>query len=185
MSENLQQFTQSVYTLDAVVARTAADAWDNDSPCEGWSARDVVGHAVGVLNGITHFASGGDPQFPETPDDLSAPAALWSECRDEVLGALDQPGALQHRDAYWFGDMSVDDLIGIVQWDPMTHAWDLGRAVGVEPVLDAALAAGNLQRAEAMGDALRGMGLIAEPVEISADASVVDRYLGAVGRNPS
>jgi len=29
------------------VAAVPADRWDDPSPCEGWSARDVLGHVIG------------------------------------------------------------------------------------------------------------------------------------------
>lgn len=183
MSENLRNFTKALYGMDAVVQRVPDDAWDEDSPCDGWTARDVVGHQAGVLAGLAHMAAGNEMILPTPPDDLSDPRAVWAEARDGVLEALDQPGALQHEGKYWFGPMSIDELVGVVQWDPLTHAWDLQQATGVEAVIDEELAQISHDRISAMRDGLAKMKLIGEPVPVPDDADVVTRYLALVGRS--
>jgi hypothetical protein len=60
----------------------------------------------------------------------------------------------------------------------------MGQAVGLEPHLDAGIAATCLANVDAMGDSWRDFGLIGDPVDIPADAGVIDRFLGAVGRDP-
>ena len=184
MSENLRNFTKALYGMDAVVQRIPDDAWDDDSPCEGWTARDVVGHQAGVLHGVAHMAAGNDMTLPTPPDDLSDPRAVWAEARDGVLEALDQPGALHHEGKYWFGPMSIDGLIGIVQWDPLTHSWDLQQATGVQAVLDEELARRSYETISAMRPALAKMKLVGDEVPVPDDADIVSRYLGLVGRNP-
>ena len=185
MSENLRTFTKALYGMDAVVRRIPDDAWDQPSPCEGWSARDVLGHQAGVLNGVAHMAAGNDMILPTAPEDLSDPQAVWQAARDGVLEALDQPGALHHSGKYWFGPMSIDGLIGVVQWDPLTHAWDLGQATGVEAVIDEGLAQQSFDRISSMRESLAKMRLVGDEVAVPADADIVSRYLGLVGRDPS
>ena len=185
MSENLRNFTKAVYGMDAVVARVPASAWDQPSPCEGWTARDVVGHQVGVFNGVAHMAAGNDMILPSPPDDVSDPVAVWVEGRDHVLAALDQQGALQHEGPYWFGPMSIDELIGVVQWDPLTHAWDVAQATGVEAVLDEGLAQLSYDRISAVRPSLAKMRLIGDEVPVPDDANIIDRFLGLIGRNPN
>jgi uncharacterized protein (TIGR03086 family) len=184
VSENLRNFTKAVYGIDAVIARVPDDAWDLDSPCEGWTARDVLGHHIGVLNGVTHMAAGNDMVFPAAPDDMSDPKGVWADCRDRLLATLDQPGALQHEGPYWFGPMSIDELIAIVQWDPLTHAWDLEQATGVAALLDERLAQQSFDRISPMREALAARGLVGEAVAVPDDADIVSRFLGLVGRDP-
>jgi len=185
MSENLRNFTKALYGMDAVVARVPEAAWDQPSPCEGWTARDVVGHQLGVLNGVAHMAAGNEMIMPTGPDDMSDPQARWVEGRDAVLAALDHEGALHHSGKYWFGPMTIDELIGVVQWDPLTHAWDLSQATGVAAVLDEGLAQLSFDRISAMRPALAKMRLVGDEVEVAADANIVDRFLGMIGRNPN
>jgi uncharacterized protein (TIGR03086 family) len=181
----LRDFTKAVYGMDAVVRRVPDDAWDNPSPCEGWSARDVVAHQVSVFDAIAHMAAGNDMILPSMPDDRSDPVGLWGDSRDRLLAALDTKGALHHHGGYWFGPMSVDELLAITQWDPLTHAWDVAEAAGIPAILDEDLAEKSLARITAIRPSLAKMKLVADEVPVPDDADIVDRYLGAVGRDPN
>ncbi len=140
MTKNVRDFTRSVYLMDAVVRRVPNNAWMLSSPCEGWTARDVVGHVASVLTAAAEMVVTGVMVMPEMPADLADPDLVWSRAREAILGAIDEPGALEREGAFWFGPMSVDDLIGVVLWDPLTHAWDVATAVGIDPHLDEDLA---------------------------------------------
>lgn len=186
MSENLRNFTTAIYNMDAVVNRVPADAWDNPSPCEGWTARDVVAHQVGVLIGATETIRTGEMALPAEPEDRSDPVGMWTEARDNVLEALDRPGALQQSGGYWFGEMSIDQFIAMVQWDPLTHAWDVAQAAGIEAHLDEAVVQKSYDTVAPVREVMAKRKLIsAEPVEVSDDADIISRYLGLVGRNPA
>jgi uncharacterized protein (TIGR03086 family) len=185
MSENLRGFVRAVYGMDAVVARTPEDRWEAPSPCEGWSARQVVGHQTGVFDGIALFAGGAEKARPQMPEDLTDIRGLWARSRDALLTALDQDGALQHEGKYWFGPMSVDDLLAITLWDPLTHAWDLATAVGLPAYVDPDLAERALAAVGPRRDQFQEFGLVGEAVGAPADADPVTRWLALVGRDPS
>ncbi len=185
MSVNLRNFTKSVYGFDAVVRRVPAAAWGNPSPCEGWSAREVLSHQIGVLDGVARAARGEDIGRPAEPTALADPLAAWVGCRDGLLEALDHGGALQRSGKYWFGEMSVDEFIGIVQWDPLAHAWDIAKAAGLDPIADDELATSSLKTIDTMADMLRKWKLIGAPVDVPAGASATDRFLAVTGRNPA
>ena len=183
MTKNVRDFTRSVYLMDAVVRRVPNNAWTLSSPCEGWTARDVVGHVAGVLTAAAEMVVTGVMVMPEMPADLADPDLVWSRAREAILGAIDEPGAVEREGAFWFGPMSVDDLIGVVLWDPLTHAWDVATAVGIDPHLDEDLASVAFDRISSMRDGLAGMGLLGPELPVPDDASAIDRYLGLVGRD--
>jgi uncharacterized protein (TIGR03086 family) len=186
MSENLRNFTKAIYGMDAVVQRVASDRWDQPSPCAGWTARDVVAHQVGVLRGLAETVRSGQMALPAEPEDRSDPVGIWDRTRDDVLEALDHPGRLQQEGAFWFGPMSVDQLIGVVQWDPLTHSWDLAKATGQVPHLDPVLAQQSHDTIAPMRATLAKRKLVSpDAVEVPADADIVSRYLGLVGRDPT
>ena len=186
MSENLRNFTKALYGMDAVVRRVDPARWDDASPCPGWSARDVVAHQVGVLRGLTETVRTGEMALPAEPEDRSDPVALWNEARDAVVEALDRPGRLQQSGRYWFGEMTIDELIAVVQWDPLTHAWDLATATGQPAHLDEGLAQRSYDTISSMREALAKRKLVSEEaVPVADDADIVSRYLGLVGRNPA
>ncbi len=184
MSENLRNFTTAIFGFDAVVQRMPAEAWDAHSACEGWTGRDLLEHQCGVLNGVAAVASTGQMAGPSAPSDMSDAVATWNDCRDNLFASLDQPGVLRQEGPFWFNAPTVDAMIGIVQWDPLAHAWDLAQTCGIDPCLSESIAASSLDTIVAMQDMLVDSGRITTPVEVSPDASAVDRFLAATGRKP-
>ncbi len=185
MSVNLRNFTKAIYGFDAVVQRVRPDQWDADSPCEGWCARDIVAHQCGVIDALTQMADTGQIAMPHTPDVGDDPVGHWDATRDRVLEALDTAGALHTTGAFWWGEMSIDELIAFVTWDPLGHSWDLAQATGQDAHADDGVAEAVLATIEPMADTLRQMQLMGPPVEVPADADAMTRYLGLTGRDPN
>ena len=184
MSENLRNFTAAVYGFDAVVQRLPEDAWDKPSACEGWSGRELLQHQCGVINGVAAIASTGQMAKPSPPEDLSDPVGTWNATRNGVLAALDQPGVLNQEGPFWFDAQTVDDMIGVVMWDPLAHSWDLAQTCGADACLNEEVSATCLTGIEARQSMLVETGRTAEPVEVPSDAPASVRFLGATGRNP-
>lgn len=185
MSQNLRNYTKALYGLDAVVRRVPADRWDSDSPCEGWCARDVVAHAVGVMQAIETMARSGENALPEMPDPGDDPVALFDVARDGVLEALDHPDVIGRVGNYWFGESTIDDILAFGVWDPLGHSWDLAVATGQRAFASDDLAEASMAVIGANADTLRSMGLMGEAVAVADDAPAMDRFLGLIGRDPS
>lgn len=142
MSVNLRNYTVALFGLDRVLRSVAADAWDNPSPCEGWTTRNVAGHAIGVVNNVAARAGLGDlcDPFGDTAaiagDDVYA---TWLEIRTRVFEALDRPGALQIAFESSAGAMTIDGYLGMLTADALIHSWDIARAAGLDERLDPAI----------------------------------------------
>lgn len=184
MSINSRDYTKALYGFDAVVQRVPADRWDATSPCDGWCARDVVAHAAGVIDAVAQMARTGQVAMPQTPDPGDDPVGLWNTARDNVLDALDQPGVINRVGEYWFGATTIDDLIAFTTWDPLGHAWDLATAVGLDAHTSPEVAEAAIAVISANAGTLRSMQLMGDPVDVPADASPMDRFLGLTGRDP-
>lgn len=182
MSQNLRDFTEAVYAFDAVVSRMPAEAWEAESACEGWSGRDLVEHQCAVLNGVTAMATTGQMARPTPPDDVSDPVATWRATRDALLAALDRQGALNQKGPFWFDAATIDDLIGIVMWDPTTHTWDLAQCADLDHGLNPALVEKVLARIGPMQGMLEESGRTQAALGVDDDADVITRYLALVGR---
>lgn len=182
MSQNSRNFVQAVHAFDAVVQRTDANAWQNPSPCEGWSAADLLEHQCAVLNGVTAVASTGQMAAPTPPADMSDPQAAWRATRDSLLSTLDQKGVLGQEGPFWFNAATVDDMIGIVMWDAVTHTWDLAQATGQQHGLEDSLLQSCHDVVAPMADMLVETGRIGPVLAVAEDAPILDRYLGLVGR---
>jgi len=184
MSQNLRNFTAAVFGFDAVVQRMPADAWDKPSACDGWSARDLLEHQCAVLNGVAEVARTQAMAKPTPPEDVSNPVAAWNQCRDELFAALDQPEVLNTEGPFWFNATTIDDMVGIVAWDPLAHAWDLAQTCGLDACLNEGVAASSLKTVLSMQPMLEETGRTGSMVDVAADASASARFLGATGRTP-
>jgi uncharacterized protein (TIGR03086 family) len=185
MSASSRNYTKAMYGFDAVIQRVPADRWDRDSPCEGWSARDVVIHACGVMQAVEAMARTGENVLPATPDPVDDVVALWNTSRNELSEALDRPGVLAQVGSYWFGEGTIDDILAFSVWDQLGHSWDVAEAVGLDAHASDDVAEASFAVISANADTLRGMGLMGDPVEVPADAPAMNRFLGLIGRDPS
>lgn len=183
MSETVDNFRRAVALFDSVVAEVPADAWGNSTPCDAWNATELVRHQCGVLDALADIARTGEVNLPQMADETDDPAARWAETRDGLAAALD--GAdLSAEGQYWFGPMSFEDFVGMVQWDPLTHAWDLSQSAGVAVDLPEDLCESSLARVKSLGDIPRKWKLISDEVPAPDGATAAQRYLAYVGRQP-
>lgn len=184
MSENLRKYIKTVYALDAVVQRTPADAWDNQSPCEEWTAREVLGHTIWGMKRMTAIAQGTEHPAEQAEADVAGPnpVATWNGCRTALLAAVDTPGALQHEFDGPFGKMTLDAAMGIFFADPLLHAWDIATAVGLDPIIPADLAEVAHANLSAAGDSLRGPGMFGPEVKAPDGASAIEKFVAISGR---
>ena len=184
MSASLRYYTRALYGFDAVIQRVPADRWDAESPCEGWSARDVVVHACGVMQAVAAMARTGENVPPVRLDPVDDVVELWNTTRDDLLEALDHPNVVNRVGNYWFGEGTIDDILAFSVWDQLGHSWDVARAVGLDAHASDDVAEASMAVVSANADMLRKMELMGDPVEVAADAPAMERFLGLIGRNP-
>ncbi len=186
MSENLRDYTKTLYAMDGVVRRVPADSWDEPSPNEDWSAKETLGHVIWGLRRITTAINDEDPPAEQAEADVAGddPATSWGEALDDVLDALDQRGVLSKVIDTPFGSMSVDDAIGTFFVDPLTHAWDIAKAADIEPALPDKLTKRAIAMLSVAGDALRRPGGLGPAIEVADDASDTDKFVAISGRQP-
>lgn len=158
--------------------------WDAPAPCEGWVARDVVGHVVEWVPGFLAMGLGTEPvTFPDVAD---GPGEAWAACRDHVQGLLDDPSVTETTfHAPQMGDMPLDVAIErFILGDVLVHTWDLARATGQDDTIDAAEAQGMFIGMEPMADMLAQSGQFAPRKPVADDASYQDRLIALTGRTP-
>ena len=84
MSDVAHRYRRVAGTFTETARRVPADAWDDPAPCEGWVARDVVGHMVEWMPGFLATAAGFEVTLD--PDEVHA-LLTGMESMDEVLRA--------------------------------------------------------------------------------------------------
>jgi len=212
VSESIRRYAQAVYGLDAVVQRTPDDLWQSPSPCEGWAAIDVVIHnawAFKMFVGMVHGRPASVPQpsdggVPAPSDDgyvlapeviaayealtseySSDPIGKWNRDRDELIAALDEPGAGRVQTRSPWGETNVDSWLAFAFWDPLVHTWDLAESVDQPTIVDAGLCELALVAARAF-DAkhdLRRPG-VADAERPASRSDALGRLLEFAGRDP-
>lgn len=183
MSEYADRFKRIAADFSRRVDAVPAEAWDNPAPCEGWLARDVVGHLVEWVPSFLQNYAGVDlPSLPATRDD---PVKAWHELRealeatlaDEAVSAreFDNPG----------GRMTVGQAIDqLITNDVFLHTWDLARATGLDETLDPGEARQMLAGMEQYDEALRSSGQYGPRVEVPDDADDQTKLIAFIGRHP-
>jgi uncharacterized protein (TIGR03086 family) len=183
MTDTADRFRSLAAGFAARAHAVAPERWEAPAPCEGWVARDVVGHLVEWVPG---FFAGSAVRFPELPSVADEPAAAWDAVAAAVQAALDDPEVAASEVTSRAGTYPVETAFAMfVLPDVLVHTWDLARAAGLDE---------QLNQNEVTG-ALSGMGQVPEEVLVSSgqfgprvavteDASPQDRLIALTGRDP-
>ena len=162
----------------AVVEAAGDTDWSSPSPCEGWTAADVLDHVVDPQRdflGKRGADVGARPQ--------GTPQEVWAAHRDVVRRVTaDDAFVTEEYDGYFGRTTVADTLANFYGFDLLVHRWDLARALGQDVTWDD----GELDKIEAslegFGDALYSDGVCKPAIEVPAGASRQERALGLMGR---
>jgi uncharacterized protein (TIGR03086 family) len=181
MSEIFERYARITGQFTDRVHGVSTEAWDNPSPCEGWTARDVVGHLTDWIPGF--FGAVG-VEFPALPSVQDDPVGAWVAVQAAIARSLADPNMAAKEVETPFGTQSFAETVDmIVTGDVFTHTWDLARATGQPETLDAE----QLQRMIAgMGampeEMMRAEGMFGPKIEVADDVDDQTRFLAYVGR---
>jgi len=168
-------FEQAADRFSATVDATTD--WSAASPCEGWTAADVVDHVVDTQRQflVTHGVELGDRPG-------GSPAEVWAAHHAAVRPLLTDELRAREYDGF-FGRTTIgatlDDFYG---FDLVVHGWDLGSASGRPTTFTDA----DIDAMEAafvgFGDHAYDDGVFKQPVEVPDDADRQTRILARMGR---
>ncbi len=169
------------------VAAVRADQWSNQSPCEGWSARDVVSHIIDMHGVMLRPLERQLSPAPSVQDD---PLGAFTSARADVEAVLDDPELAGTEDNSPVGRLTVEQHIDqVISADLVIHGWDLARATGQDDTIDPA----EIERVRNLWDGvfvvlgeetLRAQGVLGPEVKVPNDAPPQNRLLGRLGRDP-
>jgi uncharacterized protein (TIGR03086 family) len=176
-NEVVDRYTKLADQFGARVEAAADDAWDAQSPCEEWKARDVLDHVLGSQRAVVKAVTGTEPAASGDPK------AQWRETYAAFKDAVQQPGALEKTMPGPMGEMPVEQMVGrFLATDVLVHTWDLARAVGGDERIDADACAQSHKGLLPMDAMLRGRGVFGDKVEPAPDADEQEQFLNFVGR---
>lgn len=159
-------------TWDGVVAQLGDADWEKSTPCDGWTVRELVDHAM-FWQGQGASAFG-----------AAAAEGDWPALRASLRAALDDPSNMEGK-AEQFGGAPMPAVAGLITADLLVHSWDLAIAIGADATLPEAAAESTLMGLQRLPEQmLRNEQMFGPAIEVDADASAQDRLIGFVGRQP-
>lgn len=162
------------------VAAVPDDRWDSPTPCDEWTARELVQHVVDTQGLFLGFVGRELGDIPPVDQD---PVAAWRAASTVVQNDLDDPERATeeydglHGRTLW--EQGVNDFLS---FDLVVHNWDLSRATGLAEHINPEDAEWVLQRCEELGDVMQSSGAIGPVLDVPPDADVQTRMLARVGR---
>jgi uncharacterized protein (TIGR03086 family) len=183
MSEISERYRKVAGAFTRRAEAVPADAWDNPAPCEGWVARDVVGHLVEWLPAFFFDTWGLEPE--PGPAVSENPAEAWQAVDTTIQSALDDPEVAGSERETRMGRWSFENTIDtICTGDVLIHTWDLARATGLDETLDPDEVHRMVVAIEPMDEVLRTSGHYGPRVDVPADADEQTRLIAFTGRHP-
>jgi uncharacterized protein (TIGR03086 family) len=182
-------FDRGLDFFGAVVAQLRPDDWDRPSPCEGWTALDVLGHLGSSIRMGVSLLQGEQPTRPEVerPADLveGDPVSYWQATATRAREALDGADLDLEMDTP-MGKRTVADRLAFPAIDLYVHGWDLARAAG----LTVEIPAEAIEFAHGYIDPIpeelvRGpTGAFGPAAETPADPTPTEAFIAWTGRDP-
>ena len=180
MSEIADRYGRLADEFADAVAAVPEERWTSPSPCDDWTARDVVEHVCstqGMFLGYVDEPTGEGPPVAEDPVGACRAASA------PVVAVLADPARASATFDGFFGETSFESAIDrFANFDLVVHRWDLARATGGDDRIDEADAQRVLDGVAAFGPALYSAGVCAEAIEVPDDADVATRMLAVLGR---
>ncbi len=182
--ELADRYRRIAAAFSARVHAVPAEAWDNPAPCEGWVARDVVGHLVEWLPAF-FFHGTWELDVAPMPAVEDDPVAAWDALDRALQAALDDPTiAGSERDTPMGRQTFAACLDMIGTNDVFLHTWDLARATGLDERLDPDEVHRLLVDMEPLDDVLRQSGQYGPRVPVPDDADEQTKLIAFIGRQP-
>jgi len=168
--------------FEAEVAAVAPDAWDDPTPCDEWTVRDLVAHVVDVH---AMMLAPLERTLSDAPDVAADPLGAYRAARADVDAVLADPALAGTEYDGQLGRTTVGDTIDrFLGFDLVVHGWDLAKATRQDTTMDPAEVARTWAMVEQLSESMREYGVTGPEVAVGPDASQQDRLLGRLGREP-
>ncbi len=182
MTEIADRYRRLADAVTGVVAAVPEERWSSPSPCEGWTARDVVRHLV---DSQARFLGSVGREVGAIPSVDADPLGAWKAATAVVQADLDDPARATAGYEGYFGPTTFEATVERFGcFDLLVHRWDLARAAGLDDRLEPDEVHRVLVDARSMGDVLRGDGICGPEVPAAPGADEQDQLLAFLGRTP-
>ena len=167
--------------LDEVIEGITPEGWAAPSPCEGWTALDVLQH---MFDTQRSFLVDRGLDLGTTPDLASDPVAGWRQHSAAVQSLLDDPQVTSTEYDGFFGRTTIGETFErFYLFDMSVHRWDIATAAGVATELSDTEMNQIETAADALGDNIYRPGVCADAVPVPAGAGRQTALLARLGRD--
>ena len=155
------------------------------SPCAGWDVRATLNHIVGATWMFT-LVNQGQAAGEDAGDIIGAdPAKAIAAAAKENLASWSGPGAFDGDRVYPFGTFPAGAAALLNLEEVVVHNWDVAKATGQALTIDANVADMVYEFCLSIPlDPYRAHGAFGPEIAVPESASVTDRILGLLGRQP-
>jgi len=183
MSEISDRYARRASAFADKVAAVADDQWSAPSPCEDWTARDVVRHVVDTQGMFLGFVGREMGEHPSVDDD---PEGAVRAVTGRIQQDLEDPELAAQTFEGFMGTQSFEASVNqFLAADLVIHGWDLARATGQDDTIPAPDLGEMQEGMKAFPEeAMRSPGAFGPQVEVADDASDQDKLMGFLGRKP-
>jgi uncharacterized protein (TIGR03086 family) len=161
------------------------DAWDNSTPCESWSVRDLVNHVTGeelwtvpLMEGATIADVGDRFEGDVLGDDPAGTSRAAASAAVRTVDEVAPRGVKVHLS---YGDEDAEEYVRQLAADHLVHGWDLAVATGADARLDPELVEAVAGWFAEREELYRAGGAIAPHVDRHGDPQT--ELLAAFGRD--
>ena len=180
MTEISERYGRLADDFAAKIADVPDGSWSSQSPCDEWTALDVVEHVVGTQGMFLGFVGRELGDIPVVADD---PLGAWNAVRSVVQGSLEDPAQASAEFEGLGGTSTFEAAVNrFLCMDLVVHGWDLARAAGLNDHIDPQDLVRVSEQAMALGDKLRTPRAFGPEVETAADADEQTKVLALLGR---
>ncbi|MGD9705326.1 MAG: TIGR03086 family metal-binding protein [Acidimicrobiia bacterium] len=183
--EPTEQLTYILPTLSATVDRIQAMQMNDPTPCTNFTVHDVLNHMI-VLGGSFAYLFRGEkaPELKAPAVYGWVPAAEFRKVMDDLLEAVESPGAMERTISAPVGEMPGSTFARFVAFDGLVHGWDLATATGLDYELPPAVVASVDEFARsALTPEMRDGDTFKDATTAPDDASPMERLVAFSGRS--
>jgi uncharacterized protein (TIGR03086 family) len=171
-------------TAKLVAGLTPAE-FDAASPCTGWDVRATLNHLLGATWMFT-LVNQGQAADEDAGDVIGDdPSLAVAAAAKENLASWRQPGAFEGDRRYFFGTFPATGAAMLNLGEVVVHNWDVAKATGQALAIDSAVGQMLYDWETSIPlDDFRDHGAFGPEVVVPASASIFDRLVGLLGRQP-
>jgi uncharacterized protein (TIGR03086 family) len=183
------EMTDAAEAAVRTVSNVDAGQFGGPTPCTDWDVRTLLNHLIlWTSYSLEARAQGGSVSQELMDRDFAGEPGFADGYRtqlDRALAAWADPAAWERELSVMGTDTPAADVAALNIAEMVLHGWDLATATGQRYTVSEAAAAAAASAVEANADLFRQYKGFAEPVEVPASASALDRLLAASGRDPA